>query len=969
MRSIGFKEALLVNVILLSLVTTPFATLPVIAHRDSVVTYFASNSDPSMPLPSIHDAIPMPSPDRLAPVTGALRVLVVAVKFSDVNNTKSLNDIRQEFFGTVNNYYQEISYGAVSIEGDVVGWYNLNYSMVYYGRDCLGIDDADCGGQPTSWWLARDGAAAAQNYVNFNNYDYYVFLHAGPGEESSKNKDDIWSVAYLGGIWIPTKYKSISQFVIIPETEAQGAVPIGVYAHEFGHLLGLPDLYDIATGKTVMGPWSLMDKGLWNGNPPGSSPAHMEAYSKIKLGWISGSYLGVANSGLMANFTIYPTEVASNGVHAVQIPVSLTSPPKQYYLVEVRQRVGFDAALPSSGVLITYVDETALYRGVTVIDGHPNIPGLTDATWRAGQLFTAERNNLAVAITGQDGNAFQITINRRGPMPDLRVAKIFTSPSKVSPNTTVTVFIDIVNQGTMSTSNVPIQIYLDGQPFVTTQVSVPAGSTREISATWKAVAGSHIFRVVIDPYDSLTELNKANNDESFALNVGPTLIITVPLGASTNASAWVRVNGIQYYPNSSMQVETSVAAGNVTVEVQTAVYTATGTRQQFVAWSDGSAQNPRQMSIMTDTALKAVYKTQYLLAVDHNGGTVSGGGWYDTNTTVTITAISPSNVTALNSRMLFTNWSGDMNLDSPTLTVIVTKPVVVKANWRTQYYLNVVSLVGSASGSGWYDAGATASLSVQSPVQFQNRTRQVFTGWEGAVQSQNTIVNLVVYAPTTVQATWLVQYYVEIQSPYGNLPASDWRDAGTDLQISIQPQIEYSNRTQRVFTGWAGDYSGTNTSFTLNVNSPKTLIAKWITQYQLTFKVGGVPNSTHVKLNVNNTYYDISVSNIHQAWFNQGEQISPATNQTMIDGFLQFEFAGWRNSTGSTVSPPFTVNGPMDYTAFYQQTFALPPIPGFPIESILAGIVMGLMGIALLRRRKCAAIESGNTTLVVSKDM
>ena len=258
--------------------------------------------------------IPLPAPPivgsttQLAPVKGVLRVVVIAAQFSDINSTVSVSQLKQDWAVKVNQYYQEASYGTVSLQVDVFGWYTLPYVESHYGRDCVGIDDADCTGSDGSWMIASDAAQAAQHDVNFANYDYFVFIHSGYGQESSGVKDDVWSVTYLGGIWVQANGKSLNKFSIDPELEAGGASPIGVYAHEFGHQLGLPDLYNTQTGRTIMGPWTLMDAGLWNGNPPGSTPAHMDSWCKIQLGWIGGSTLGVVNPGYVSNYTIDPTE-------------------------------------------------------------------------------------------------------------------------------------------------------------------------------------------------------------------------------------------------------------------------------------------------------------------------------------------------------------------------------------------------------------------------------------------------------------------------------------------------------------------------------------------------------------------------------------------------------------------------------------------------------------------------------------
>jgi M6 family metalloprotease-like protein len=886
-----------------------------------------------------------------------LRLLVIAAEFKDLNHTVTTDQIKQTFSGPVSNYYKQVSYGAVTLQVDVFGWYRLPLPESSYGMDCVAVDDPDCSGQDASWGIARDAVLLAQKDVNIDNYDSYAFVHSGTGEESSKVKVDVWSVTYLGGVYVPTATKTLTRFTIIPETEAQGAVTNGVYTHELGHLLfGLPDLYNTNTGRTILGPWSLMDKGLWNGNPPGSSPAYMEAWSKIKLGWINGSMLGVASSGGFSNYTIFPTETASSGVHAIEIPIS-GSPPTRYYLVEVRDRIGYDSALPAFGVLITYVDENLFLGKVTIVDGHPNVPGLEDATWNVGQTFIDPKTNLEVAITNQTGNAFQVTVDRRAPLPDLTVSKIYTQPAVVKPNLTVTILIDITNQGTLAASNVPLEIDLDGQLFANQQTSVGAGQTTEISVTWTAVAGTHLIKVTIDPQGTLQELNKANNIATFTLNVGPTLIITVPLDLTTgNATAWVIINGVQYYANNS-QVIASVPIGTVSVEIEPGLNTTAGVRQSFTKWSDGDSHNPRQITITSDTALTALFKTQYLLTVNSNQGTTTPTGWYDANSVAAISATSPSNMIEHASRQVFLDWSGDVNSNSSSVTVNVTKPLAVNANWKTQYYVMIMSSVGDAFGGGWYDAGETATISVRSTVQLENRTRQVFIDWNGTAQGQGPVAKFRVNAPSVIQATWKTQYLVQIESPYGDPQGSGWYDAGSSAQISIQPKVDYGNRTRRLFEGWAGDYSGTNNEVILRLDSPKTMVAKWITQYELRFEVTGISNSTYVKLTLDNSNHDVSVNNVYQDWFDQGRQITPTVNETISNGIFIYRFLGWYNSIGAAFQGPISVNGPQDYVASYSNAVILPPIPGFPLESILAGLMLGLLALTVCKRRRRASIH------------
>jgi M6 family metalloprotease-like protein len=864
-----------------------------------------------------------------------------------------------------------VSFGKLTVEGDIFGWYRLPYPEAHYGMNCLSINDAACDGQDAAWQVAQDAVHLAGNDINFNNYDYFIFIHSGYGQESSGVKDDVWSVTWMGGMYIQTPSRTISVFSIVPELEAPGNVPNGVYCLEFGHDLGLPDLYNTATHKTILGPWELMDKGSWNGNPPGSSPAHMTAWDKIQLGFISGAQLATVNPGETSTFTVDPTEIASSAVHAIDIPLgddAESSNPSHYYLVEVRSLTGFDAALPAAGVLITYVDNTAVIGKVHVIDGHPATPNLMDAVWTLGQTFTDSQNKLSVAITNKIGNSYQITVNRGSAPPppqnqnqnqtyvQLGIVSVNAQPSTITTaNTTVTISVQISNQGTLAATNVPVQVNLDGQLFTNLQVaSVGAGSSAQTSFTWLSTLGSHVFQVTLDPNDTINQPSRSNNVATFNLYVGatlgPTLIINVPSNAPTTGNIWVSINGVKYIITSS-QFQSSVPNGTITVEIQPIVNASAGVRKLFSGWSDGSIANPRQILVTANTTLQASYKTQYLLSVDPSGGTTTSGGWYSPNSDVPVSATTPSDVVANASRLVFNGWSGDISSTSATLNLNMTKPYSLKADWITQYYVSLLSQSGVPTGSGWYNAGEIATIGIQSTVQYPNGTRQLFTGWNSTQLGQTPTGQIVVNAPTVLRTAWKTQYLVSVQSQYGAPQGSGWYDAGSTSYASVPSEIDYGNGTRRVFANWTGDLTGSTSNMTLNVNSPKTIDAQWLTQYQITFEVAGLPNATLLKLNLNNGYYDVSANKNYQTWYTKGSTINPTLNQTVANGFMVYKFNGWQNAT-SVTQGPLTVNAPETYTASYSNAMSLPPIPGFPIEAIFIGILLGSVVVAISRRRK-----------------
>jgi M6 family metalloprotease-like protein len=952
-------NAVIVIIVFLMLIA-PNLSSNVNAYAAQSITTFT----PSLPLPPIGY-----TPPQLAPVSGVIHVLVIAAMFADINSTLTISQVKQNWFGMVGSYYHELSYGALTIQGDVYGWYRLPYPESHYGMDCNGIDSSDCSGQDQSFQLAQDAAALAQKDVDFKNYDYFIFVHSGYGQESNGVKNDVWSVTYMSGIYVITKTKSFQLFSIVPELEAAGDSAGGVYCLEFGHDLGLPDLYNTVTGKTILGPWELMDKGAWNGDPPGSSPAHMTAWGKIQLGYISGPRLATVQDGTTATYTVDPTEIASNNIHAIKIPFGISN---QYYLVEVRAQIGFDAALPTAGVLITHVSETQVLGKVHVIDGHTNVPDLNDAVWTAGQTFTDRTNDVAITVTSKSGNSYEVTVNRSsGPPPpppnqnqttqfvQLEITSIDAQPPVIiNPNTTVTISIQISNIGSMEADNVPVQVTLDGQPYSNLQVSnVAAGASTSTNFTWISTLGSHVFQVTLDPDHTINQPSRENNVASFNVNVGPTLSINIPANIASPGNVWVLIDGVRHNFTSTQLLE-SVSTGLVTVQIESIINESKGVREVFTGWSDGDLANPRQLTVTSNVVIHAIYVTQYLLSINQNGGSTTPGGWYAANSVATVSANATSDLIPNWSRLVFTGWSGDYNSSAPALSLTMTKPFILEANWVKQYYVTILSLTGSPSGAGWYNAGTTANVTVQPIVEFPNATRAIFVGWNNTSFAQAADFRFNVNSPMRIQAVWKLQYLIQIASSYGVPKGSGWYDVGSTTEISVQPQVDYSNQTRRTFASWTGDYSSSNPNSTIIANRPMTIVAQWTTQYQIVFKVTGLPNSTYVTLNVNGQNHQIAPNRSYSTWYNQGQTLNPTINQTVM---TFFRFANWRNSAGLNIAKPIIVNSPAEYTASYQAAMPL-GIPSFPVESILIGVAAGLLTIKVTRERRHNKKTSPPTT-------
>ena len=282
-----------------------------------------------------------------APATGEVRVFAVLAGFPD----RPLGQPRERFIGRPDSlldrlaaYWSEVSAGRLRLRPAAAARPVVLPAprRSYVQRPALLASDAVDAFVPVASEAERSALREAQALIVF---------FTGPGRESRLGTPDVgdpWS--NYTGIEPPVRADGVTfqDGCVIAATQAPPFSSFGVLCHEYGHLLGLPELY--APGGAPhegIGVWGLMGQGTWLGR--GSRPPHPSAWEKLRLGWVDVQVIDRTTRGV----TLPAVEVEPRVIRIPAVP----GRPHEYYLLENRARIGADAALPGEGLLVWHVDE------------------------------------------------------------------------------------------------------------------------------------------------------------------------------------------------------------------------------------------------------------------------------------------------------------------------------------------------------------------------------------------------------------------------------------------------------------------------------------------------------------------------------------------------------------------------------------------------------------------------------------
>ena len=242
--------------------------------------------------------------DSKVPSRGKVKVPVILLNYKDLSFTMvNPQDDFSDFYngaggtnrnatGSVHDYFVCASDSLLDLEFDVYGPYTVSKDMAYYGGNTSSshmknVDDL----VHEAAQLASEAGVDFSQYDNDNDgvVDNLSIVVAGYNEAEGGDENTIWP--HYSQVYGSKSYsgKKIVGYLVISEYRGSGGkqqAGIGTYCHEFGHALGLPDLYDTQnSSRYTVGTWDIMCSGSYNNN--GCTPPSYSAFERFAMGWLT----------------------------------------------------------------------------------------------------------------------------------------------------------------------------------------------------------------------------------------------------------------------------------------------------------------------------------------------------------------------------------------------------------------------------------------------------------------------------------------------------------------------------------------------------------------------------------------------------------------------------------------------------------------------------------------------------------
>lgn len=322
------------------------------------------------------------------------KILVIMANFTDYKLLSSRAEVDSMFNGqnwtkddakgSIRQYFHDQSMGAYNPHFDIVGPITLSQGYAYYGSSS------------TASKMVKEACEIVNDSVDFAQYDLnndgnvdlvYV-LYAGFGENDPPKKELIPVASNL--IWpqylsnagagpFDGKYIKACEYSneldgFYSTVDKECIAGIGVACHEFGHALGLPDMYATSSSHPkhkLLGSWDIMCNGPYNDDM--HSPPSFTAYERFFMGWMTPTLITEPDTLTLehiatSNQAYLISETDTHNMNGV------SPAPTVFYLLENRQKQSWDIGIPGNGLMITRINyQPSLWSSNTVNNTADNL--------------------------------------------------------------------------------------------------------------------------------------------------------------------------------------------------------------------------------------------------------------------------------------------------------------------------------------------------------------------------------------------------------------------------------------------------------------------------------------------------------------------------------------------------------------------------------------------------------------------
>jgi M6 family metalloprotease-like protein len=353
------------------------------------------------------------------------RLAILGVEYPDVKHNPKIKDADWEesmfslgtyddksatgerVHGSMNDYYKELSHGTFKVEGKFIGWVEASKKRLEYSSGS-GTSSREKTGLLTE---ALDLYVKKHGKDALKEYDGIFFLYAGGRVDTTR-----------GGLYWPHRAnvmhggKSWPYFIV--QEGGSRMTDISVFCHEFGHMLGLPDLYarPEQPGSEGVWQWCAMSNQIGGGRPQ-----HFCAWAKEQLGWIQPV---VIDPRVKQKLILSPIETDPTQCYKVM----LRADGSEYFLLENRKRTGWDSQLPGEGLLIwrVFAGTRGQQQPVYLEESHGVEGSRGPSSFPTSVPFPSAANNSFTPYTtpsskSQLGGGLPVWITNIRKLPDGRI--------------------------------------------------------------------------------------------------------------------------------------------------------------------------------------------------------------------------------------------------------------------------------------------------------------------------------------------------------------------------------------------------------------------------------------------------------------------------------------------------------------------------------------------------------------------